>query len=107
MRGTPCFSPYFKRYPAVTGPGREGLPYFPVILTGTGMSPRPEGRHVLAGLQREGGGALLEERLDAFLRIAARRHVADALEVERDGVEWVLRTQHAPHQATVDRGGHG
>src|SRR5258708_21666347 len=57
--------------------------------------PRTEGRHVLAGLEREMRGALLEERLDAFLRIGAGREMADALQVERHGVERVLRSPHA------------
>ena len=45
----------------------------------------------LLGFSGKAGRALLEERLDAFLRVGAGGEVADALQVERDGVERVLR----------------
>src|SRR5262245_24648315 len=70
------------------------------------LRPWPEGRHVLAGPKREVGRAFFEERLDAFLRVGAGGEVADALQVERHGVERILGAQHAPHQPPVDCGGH-
>ena len=51
----------------------------------------PKGGMSLLGFSGKVGRALLEERLDAFLRVGAGREVADALQVERHGVERILR----------------
>ena len=86
--------------------GESVSPSSPASLGRKGVSfrPRPERRHVLAGLEWKIGGALFEERLDALLRVGASREVAHALQVERHGVEGILGAQHAPHQSAVDRG---